>query len=97
MSSPQSRQSNEIDSVNCATSSAGPAENRPLLETGELLLGRFKRGKSAMTGPESHVRTEVRSYFADAAPETRVDPQRRRKGVGVRRSADEIVLFLAHN
>ena len=37
MSARQRRQSNEIDSVNCATSAAGPVAKRPLRETGEVL------------------------------------------------------------
>src|SRR5260221_546532 len=38
MSCRQSRQSKEIDSVNRATSAAGPLENRPLRETGDFLF-----------------------------------------------------------
>ncbi len=41
MSCRQSRQSNEMDSVNCATSAAGPPANRPLRETGEIFFMRF--------------------------------------------------------
>ena len=36
----QSRQSKEMDSVNWATSAAGPAVNRPLRETGEAFFMR---------------------------------------------------------
>ena len=36
MSCRQSRRSNEMDSVNCATAAAGPPANRPLRETGEV-------------------------------------------------------------
>ena len=38
MSCCHSRQSKEMDSVNCATSAPGPPANRPLRETGECLF-----------------------------------------------------------
>jgi hypothetical protein len=44
MSCFHSRQSKEMDSVNCATSAAGPLANRPLRETGDfwfVLTGSF--------------------------------------------------------
>ena len=41
MSCRQSRRSKEMDSVNCATSAAGPPANRPLRETGEIFFMRF--------------------------------------------------------
>ena len=41
MSCRQSRRSKEMDSVNCATSAAGPPANRPLRETGEVFFMRF--------------------------------------------------------
>ena len=47
MSWRHNRQSNEIDSVNRATSSAGPPEKRPLRDTGTLFLLRFKRAECA--------------------------------------------------
>ena len=43
MSCRQSRRSNEMDSVNCATAAAGPPVNRPLRETGEVFFMRFAR------------------------------------------------------
>jgi len=42
MSWRQRRLSNEMDSVNRATSAAGPPAKRPLRETGEALVMRFK-------------------------------------------------------
>ena len=41
MSCFQSRQSKEMDSVNCATSAAGPDAKRPLRETGDFLFIRW--------------------------------------------------------
>ena len=38
MSCRQSRQSKEMDSVNCATSAPGPRAKRPLRETGEIFF-----------------------------------------------------------
>ncbi len=43
----QSLQSKEIDSVNCATSAAGPLAKRPLREMGEVFFMRFKRAECA--------------------------------------------------
>ena len=53
MSCRQSRRSNEMDSVNCATAAAGPPANRPLRETGEVFFMRFARAECATpTGAE---------------------------------------------
>ena len=56
--------------MNCATSAAGPAENRPLRETGELFLARFTRRKFAGTRAESHVRrgSEFQWFMLNATP-----------------------------
>jgi len=56
MSCRHRRQSNEIDSVNCATSAAGPAAKRPLRETGVVLLVRFNPGECWPDRAESHAK-----------------------------------------
>jgi len=38
MSCRHSRQSKDMDSVNCATSAAGPEAKRPLRETGDFFV-----------------------------------------------------------
>src|SRR6266700_2441880 len=50
----QSRQSNETDSVNAATSAAGPPAKRPPRETGALCFVRFTRDEFAAGTRESH-------------------------------------------
>ena len=52
MSCRQSRQSKEMDSVNCATSAAGPPANRPLRETGEVFFMRFALANVRRRGAE---------------------------------------------
>ena len=56
MSCRQSRRSNEMDSVNCATSAAGPPANRPLRETGEVFFMRFARAECAPVRPRKSLR-----------------------------------------
>ena len=83
MSCRQSRQSKEMDSVNCATAAAGPPANRPLRETGEVFFMRFarvecapkRRGKSlpkkALSSPGRRVESlalEAMSEFKFACP-----------------------------
>ena len=50
----QSRQSNEMDSVNSATAAAGPPANRPLRETGVVFFMRFTRLECATKPRGSH-------------------------------------------
>jgi methyl halide transferase len=76
MSCSQSRQSNEIDSVNFATAASGPPLNRPLRETGELLLILFRDsyGAGATCKDETaRARRFSEVHFGHALPPDAID------------------------
>jgi hypothetical protein len=54
MSCRQSRWSNDMDSVNCATAWLGPPANRPLRDMGELFFMRFNSAECATRRAGSH-------------------------------------------
>lgn len=53
MSCCHKRQSKEIDSVNCATSAAGPPLKRPLRETGDFLFIRWSVFNAKTSGRQA--------------------------------------------
>src|SRR6266404_1398311 len=59
MSCRQSRQSNETDSVNCATFAAGPATKRPPRETGAVFFLDFTSSEAAEFALKSHVSNQA--------------------------------------
>jgi hypothetical protein len=74
MSCLQSRQSNEMDSVNRATFAAGPSEKRPLRETGTVFCLDFTRIQRAGLALKSHVsnqNADLRRHYLSFLPDTR--------------------------
>src|SRR5208282_223411 len=94
MSCRQSRQSKEMDSVNSATSAAGPPANRPLRETGEIFFICWNSGFSLFV--RDRLKPELQPNCARPHKKSLRNVARLRKKPYCRRRADMKCLSDSH-